>query len=80
MPGDAAALLVQEMERHAEQKREQHDRRGVMLREPRRRQRDRAGDQQAGIDRMNELCAAARSRTGAAARSGSMAIRPSMLS
>ena len=40
MPGDAAAFLVQEVEGHAEQQREQHHRRAVVLRQPGRGERD----------------------------------------
>ena len=46
--GDAAAFLVQEVEGHADQKREQHDRRGVMLAQPGGGQGHRAGGDQAG--------------------------------
>ena len=76
---DAAAFLVQEVERHAEQQREQHHRRGVMLREPRRRERDRPGAERAGIDRVDELRLGPRCETRRR-RARSMATMPSMLS
>ena len=52
--GDAAAFLMQEMEGHAEQQGEQHDRRRILLGEPGRGQGDGAGDQHAGINRMQQ--------------------------
>ena len=52
--GDAAALLVQEVEGHAEQQREQHHRRAVVLGEPGGGERDGRGDQKARPDRSSD--------------------------
>jgi hypothetical protein len=53
--GDAAPLLMQEVEGQAEQQREQHDRRAVMLRQEGGGEPDRHGDDHPGICGMQQL-------------------------